>query len=80
MNIVTPIYTESNNSITRPGGYEGRKKGNMRNYNHLANIELVNRFENICFRITNYPNNKAYNKKFQSLRKELIRRLGEKEK
>lgn len=52
----------------------------MRNYNHLANIELVNRFENICFRITNYPDNKAYNKKFQSLRKELIRRLGEKEK
>lgn len=51
----------------------------MKNYKHLTSAELVNRFENACFKITNYPNNKAYSKKFGQLEKELMRRLEEKE-
>lgn len=35
MNIVTPIYTESNNSITRHGGYDGRKEKNMKTLHDL---------------------------------------------
>lgn len=42
----------------------------MKNYKHLTSAELVNRFENACFRITNYPNNKAYSKEFGQLEKE----------
>ena len=51
----------------------------MKNYKHLTSAELVNRFENACFKITNYPNNKAYSKEFGQLEKELMRRLEEKE-
>ena len=54
----------------------------MKNYKHLISAELVNRFENVenaCFKITNYPNNKAYSKEFGQLEKELMRRLEEKE-
>lgn len=50
----------------------------MKNYKHLTSAELVNRFENACFK-TNYPNNKAYSKEFGQLEKELMRRLEEKE-
>ncbi len=41
----------------------------------MTNDELLRRFENACFRLTNYPNNKKINNEYEKLRKELEKRL-----
>lgn len=41
----------------------------------ISNAELIWRFEQACFRITNYPNNKTANKEFSKLETELAERL-----
>lgn len=44
-----------------------------------TNEELIAEFENACFRITNYPSNITANKKYEKLRKEVLKRIGEAE-
>lgn len=41
----------------------------------MTNEELLRRFEEACFRLTNYPNNKKVNNEFKRLRKELEKKL-----
>lgn len=41
----------------------------------LSNAALLVRFENICFRVTNYPSNKKLNAEFCRIEKELSNRL-----
>lgn len=40
----------------------------------LSNEELIRRFENACFRLANYPNNKKINEEYVKLRKEVEKR------
>lgn len=40
-----------------------------------TNLEILKAFEQACFRITNYPNNKKYNAKFSKLELEIAHRL-----
>lgn len=44
-------------------------------FKDISNSELIKRYTRICFRITNYPNNKAYSKEFEKLYIELCKRL-----
>lgn len=42
----------------------------------IPNVELLKRFETLCFQITNYPNNKTIANDFKKIEAEMCRRLG----
>jgi hypothetical protein len=42
----------------------------------LSGVELLKRFETLCFLITNYPNNKTYANDFKKFEVEMCKRLG----
>ena len=42
----------------------------------FSNAELIYRFETACFRLTNYPNNKAISDEFKRVEAEICKRLG----
>lgn len=47
----------------------------MKPIKDYTNAELMLAFELACYRITNYPNNKAHTDEFMRLEKELAKRL-----
>lgn len=49
--------------------------GNMKIKN-IGNSELIKRYTEACFLITNYPDNKSYSKEWEKLYLELCNRLG----
>lgn len=52
----------------------------MATIKNMNNQELVKEYTNLCFLLTNYPNNKSYNKKWFRLFSELCNRLNISEK
>lgn len=52
----------------------------MATIKNMNNQELVKEYTNLCFLITNYPDNKSYNKKWFRLFSELCKRLNISEK